>query len=121
MAIPILRVLTMKSKLGFGTYGQYTLTDMFALGRNAEMLSAYYHVSNINYNQEVLNKLKLTEVYQIEKPGTDKDNYKLVLEALYPGNYRRKYENTMGDKQKNMTRSSKNATKGYLMGKNRKG
>jgi len=67
--IPTLRILTAKSKLGFGKWKDYTVQELIDLRREIVLVSAYYKLTSINYVEEVLIKLKITEEYRIEKPS----------------------------------------------------
>ena len=118
MAIAIHRMLTLKSKLGFGNYGDYTVKRLLSLDRHLILVHAYYCISNINYVEEVLEQLKLTPTYQISKPGTDKQNFKLMIERQFPGAYRRKYIDEKSYLEKTLRRGSKLDSKSTLQYKN---
>lgn len=73
--IPTLRTLTKKSKLGFGKHKDYTVQQMLDLRLNLQLISAYYKLTSINYNQEILDELKIVGEYVIDKPSSDRDMY----------------------------------------------
>ena len=81
MAIPLLRILTLKSKIKVGKYADYTVQELLNLGRTKILLSIYYKITSINYNQEVLDLLQLTSEWQIDKPGANKEFYYEFLKA----------------------------------------
>lgn len=73
--IPILRILTRKSKLGFGKMKGYTVQEMLNLRKHLDLISAYYKLTSINFTEEILIELKITEDYRIKKPSSDIDEY----------------------------------------------
>ena len=75
MAIPTLRILTRKSFLSFGKYKDYRVQEMLDLRRNLDLISAYFKLTSINYQEDILIELKITKEYRIEKPGKDYDAY----------------------------------------------
>ena len=93
----------MRSKLGFGRYGEYPLSELMALNKYDVILGAYYGVTNVDFDFEVKFKLNMVEKHLIDKPGKDVDMYKLVLEELYSGIYNRTYRTKVSDRAKAMT------------------
>jgi hypothetical protein len=77
--IPTLRILTRKSKLGFGKYGDYTVQELLNLRMYLVLISPYYKLTSINYIEDVLIELKITEKYRIEKPSSNKEAYYIFL------------------------------------------
>ena len=73
--IPTLRTLTRKSKLGFGKWKDYTVQELLDLKKHVVLISPYYKLTSINYIEDVLIELKITEAYRINKPSSDKDEY----------------------------------------------
>ena len=73
--IATLRIMTRKSKLRFGKYHDYTVQEMLDLGRKRDLISAYYKLTSINYKEEILLELKITEKYRIQKPSSNTDMY----------------------------------------------
>jgi len=109
--IPTLRILTLKSKLKFGKYANLTIQKMFDLRRKRELISAYYKISSINYNAEILKQLNITQEWIISKPGIDKEIYIKFLNAK---GYKRR-DTTSSNKLK---KESGPLSKGKLMGIN---
>jgi hypothetical protein len=66
----IKRILTMKSKLGFGKYAELTVAQMFETKRECALISIYCNLSKIDYNEEILDKLFIEKGFRIAKPGT---------------------------------------------------
>ena len=120
MAIPLHRKLTLKSTLGFGKYGHYTMARLIELGRQPDILSAYFCISNIDFNDEMLGILNLTDEYRIEKPGTTKEALKAFLKKFHNRVYKHHYEAYKEDREINMIRESRGHTKGALQYKNQK-
>ena len=73
--IPTLRTLTRKSKLGFGTYGDLTVQRILDMYMPLALVTPYYTITNINYTEDILLELKITEEYRIEKPSSNRDEY----------------------------------------------
>jgi len=120
MAIPILRIMTLKSLLGSGKYKDYTIEKLIALGREEAILKAYFVITNVSFNQEVLDLLKLTEEYQITKPGSKWERFKPVLADLYPAQFKRLYHKTKSNLEKTMTKESQLKSKSALQYKNQR-
>tara|TARA_R110000796_G_scaffold243125_1_gene365550 strand:+ start:162 stop:509 length:348 start_codon:yes stop_codon:yes gene_type:complete len=73
--IPTLRTLTRKSKLGFGKWKDYTVQELLDLRKPLVLISPYYKLTSINYIEDVLIELKITEDYRIKKPSSNEDEY----------------------------------------------
>ena len=73
--IPTLRILTRKSKLGFGKWKDYTVQELLDLSKPLVLISPYYKLTSINYQEDILTELKITEQYRIEKPSANKEMY----------------------------------------------
>lgn len=73
-----LRVLTMKSKLGFGQYADYTIERIFINQKQDYLQWVYYYCSNISFCDEILEKLKIKD-WVIKKPGITATQMKVVL------------------------------------------
>lgn len=76
------RRLTMKSKIGYGPYADYTVERLMACGRLPLLRQYYYEVSNIDYNEEILEALNIFEDRRIPKPGTNKAFGKEVQNSI---------------------------------------
>lgn len=112
--IPTLRVLTKKSKLGFGAHKDLTVEFILENKKRIYLISPYFKLTSISYTEEVLNELGITEEYRITKPGSDKEMYHKFLrdkEMLGHGIKRQ----IGADKLRKFT---KPFSKGYLQSKN---
>ena len=110
--IPTLRTLTRKSKLGFGKWKDYTVQELLDLKKHKVLISPYFKITSINYIEEVLNELKITEKYRIKKPSSNKEMYYPFLNE----NGYNIIETGMGaDKLKKQTKAF---SKSYLQSKN---
>jgi len=86
---PTFRTMTRKSKMGFGKYKKKTVQEMLDLRRHLDLISAYYKLTSINYQEDILAELKITEEYRIEKPSANKEMYyKFLNENGYKSNSR---------------------------------
>ena len=80
--IPSKRILTYRSKLGFGKWSDYSVEQLLKLGKIAVLIPPYYKLSSITYTEEILIELGITEQYRIEKPSINKEMYsKFVSET----------------------------------------
>lgn len=66
-----LRVCTMKSKLGVGTYPNETIERIIGAQHFRELRRIYYNYANIDYTDDVKKAINLT--HPIPKPGTSKE------------------------------------------------
>jgi len=104
-----LRTLTLKSKLGFGKHKNKTVSELIALKKELELISAYFKLSKISFTQEVLDQINITNEYRITKPGKNKDFY---YKYLKENNYKRKTRTRNGANK--LMKESKSFSKGYL-------
>ena len=63
------RILTLKSKLGFGKYGKQTIADIINIGKNAYLRWVYFNYSNIDFMPDILDTIQIDVEYRLEKPG----------------------------------------------------
>lgn len=111
--IPTLRTLTRKSKLGFGKDKELTVQRMLDLRKNLSLISAYYKLTSINFTEDILTELKITEEYRIEKPSSNIDEY---YRFLNENGFKKKVRTREGaDKMKKET---KLPSRGYLQNLN---
>lgn len=93
MSLPLLRTLTLKSTLQFGKYREMTVQQVIDLHEINYLIWAYYNCSVINFTDEILEILKITE--KISKPGINPElGNKRIQERIkdMPLNIRRKFE-----------------------------
>jgi len=80
--IATLRTLTRKSKVGIG-YGRVkdmTVQEFFDFNKESYLVSCYFNYTSINFTEDILIDLKITEEYRILKPSMSEDVYNLFLE-----------------------------------------
>lgn len=65
-----LRKLAWKSTMKFGKHSLLSVQQVFSIDRTY-LLWVYYNCSNISFVDEVMQALRLTEEWQIAKPGVD--------------------------------------------------
>jgi len=75
MAIPLLRILTRKSLFKIGKNKDLTVQKMLDLRKQIQLISAYYNLTSINYQDDILKELRITDKWVIEKPGKDPKLY----------------------------------------------
>lgn len=71
MDIIRLRVLTRKSKIGWGKYANNTVGELIESKQFNELLWLYYHIQWLTYTDELLDELKIFKEFRIEKPGVN--------------------------------------------------
>lgn len=97
MSSILLRTLTRKSKLGFWNFTNDTVQDLIDRKKHQDLISAYYKLSKINFLDDILDELKLTTEWRIEKPGTNEELYYTFLEQ---SDYKKRLKNTGADRLK---------------------
>lgn len=109
--IPTLRTLTRKTKFRIGKDKDLTVQRMLDLGKNLNLVSAYYKLTSINYTEDILEELGIVGDFVIEKPSTDKILYlDFVME--------RGLARGRGYASDNLRKMSKPLSKGQLQSKN---
>ena len=83
----LLRTLTRKSKIKFGVHKDKTVQNMFDLNKQKDLISYYYKLTTINYVDDILDELKISSEWKIEKPGSNKELY---LKFLKEKDYKKK-------------------------------
>ena len=92
-----LRKLTRKSRLGFGyrDIKDITIQDIMIMNKHKELIKIYFGLGKINFTDDILDELGISEDMRIEKPGkiVDYDERDiLVAKALRVVKERRKEE-----------------------------
>ena len=108
--IATLRTLTRKSKMGFGKIKDCTVQELIDRNKKVELVAAYYKLSSINFTEDILDELKITEKYRIKKPSTNKTVYRMVL-SLYPDRVRNR-------ELEKLRKPYKGPTKGAMQSRN---
>ncbi len=92
-----LRKLTKKSRLGFGynSIKHITTQDILIMNKHKELIKIYFGLGKINFMDDILEELGISEDMRIEKPGKIEDYDKrdeLVKKALVTVKARKKEE-----------------------------
>ena len=92
-----LRKLTRKSRLGFGyrDIKHITIQDILIMNKHKELIKIYFGLGKINFVDDILDELGISEDMRIEKPGKIEDyeeRDKLVAKALVTVKARKKEE-----------------------------
>ena len=92
-----LRKLTRKSRLGFGyrDIKDITVQDIMIMNKHKELIKIYFGLGKINFTDDILDELGISEEMRIPKPGkiVDYDERDiLVAKALRVVKERRKEE-----------------------------
>lgn len=115
------RVLTKKSFVGFGFFKDRTIDSMIKSGKTLDVIAMYFNLSHISFHEDLLAEFKITPDWRINKPGTDRDKLSQFLEAVYPEEYRIRYDAFVGkvrQGQRNALRANLNATYSKLHNRN---
>ena len=67
--VVLLRKLTEKSTLKFGTYADVPIYNLLNLKRYSYLRWIYYNSSNITFLNSILEEIGITKEYYINKPG----------------------------------------------------
>ena len=76
-----LRILTRKSKLGFGPYANETIEMLLNRHMYPYLRKVYYTYEAISFQDDILDEIH-AEI-RIEKPGTNKEAIEIVSEKLF--------------------------------------
>ena len=92
-----LRKLTRKSRLGFGyrDIKHITIQDILIMNKHKELIKIYFGLGKINFTDDILEELGISEDMRIEKPGKIEDYEKrdaVVTKALKVVKERKKEE-----------------------------
>ena len=92
-----LRKLTRKSRLGFGyrDIKDITIQDIMIMNKHKELIKIYFGLGKINFTDDILDELGISEEMRIQKPGKISDYDErdiLVAKALKVVKERRKEE-----------------------------
>ena len=92
-----LRKLTRKSRLGFGyrDIKHITIQDILIMNKHKELIKIYFGLGKINFTDDILDELGISEDMRIEKPGKIEDYEKrdaVVAKALKVVKERKKEE-----------------------------
>ena len=110
-----LRTLTRKSKVGFGKHSELTVQRMLDLYRHKDLIYYYFNYEKINFTEDVLDELKVTKEYRINKPLKSYSMYKKFNENSY---YNKRVKRTNSESDKLM-RTKELSSKESLMRFNR--
>lgn len=71
----LLRTMTMRSKIRFGSYPDLCVQELIQLKKYKELISMYYQLDKINFDDEVKEYLGIKFERVIEKPGKNPEMY----------------------------------------------
>lgn len=108
------RVLTRKSKLGFGKFKDETVEHILDRKSFKTLISPYYKLTSVDFTKDILDELEIVGEWVIEKPGSDRDKY---VEFLKDHGYVRKRTRDSSNNLKKEQRYSKRYLQGVNHGK----
>ena len=77
-AVTKLRILTKKSKMGFGKFSDMTVSDVL-IAKKDYIPFVYYNIAPVSFSDDIIDELKMT---RIPKPGTNKDVWYAYKKAV---------------------------------------
>ncbi len=82
------RTLTRKSKLKDGSkWKDYTVQELLDLRKNQRLVKAYFTISTINFMDDILDELKITEEFRMNKPDSSLEKYLDFIDKSYYYNF----------------------------------
>ena len=79
----ILRKMSRKSVFDFGKHKDKSVQQLFDLLNIRYLRWIYFNMSGITFFDDILDQLKITEEYRIEKPGKNPEMYDYINNKLY--------------------------------------
>ena len=77
--------MTEKSIVGFGRFTDQTIGQLIIrTDKIIDVIHMYFGLSHISFHDDLLNKLKITSEWRIQKPGVNKEIGAEFLEKIYP-------------------------------------
>lgn len=95
------RVLTLKSKLGFGKYENLSIEDVIKLSKNAYLRWVYFNYANIDFIPEILDTIQIPIEYRLKKPSKNPEFLNIVNEKAVE-KYKFVFNETEEAKEKRM-------------------
>lgn len=77
------RRLTLKSGINFGNHADYTVEELIKRGKHIALIDFYFNLSHITFFDDVLDILKITPEWRIQKPGIDKEKGHEFKHSVY--------------------------------------
>ena len=111
--IPTLRIMTRKSKLKFGKWAEMTVQQMLDLNKGYKLVAYYYCYSSVNYIENVLTELRITNEFRIPKPSKD-----IVMYRKFQKTGRVFIPVERGGGSDKLRKETKKLSKAYLQWKN---
>jgi ABC-type xylose transport system substrate-binding protein len=102
------RILTLKSKLGFGKYENITIDDIIKLQKDDYLRWVYYNYEFIDFMPEILDSIKISNEFRLVKPSK---NPEMLVEINSTINKTRKFVYLDNDDAKEKRRKIKNTFK----------
>ena len=83
MSSILLRILAKKSTFNFGKYKDCTVEQFIGMKKQIDLISMYFKLSTISFNEEILLELGITDDYRIKKPGTNVEKHNEFILKFY--------------------------------------
>jgi len=86
------RKMTRKSMIGFGSYKEQTVERMLKQ-RPFDLCKMYFKLSQITFFDDILDELKITAEWRIEKPGRQDEKYLEFMTSVFPEELKKRIHN----------------------------
>jgi hypothetical protein len=81
--VVLLRKLSRKSTLKFGKYSEFTVQDVINLTKHKYLRWIYFNCSNINFMDDILHEINITEKFRIDKPSKNPELYNELNQHIF--------------------------------------
>jgi hypothetical protein len=82
MDVPLLRTLTLKSRIGFGQFRDLTVSEIIDLAMLPYLRWLYFNMEGLTFTNEILINIKIDQDFRIEKPGRKPELHEKLMAIL---------------------------------------
>lgn len=79
----LLRILTLKSSLGFGMYADMTIQQLIDFKKKDYLRWVYFNVEGVSFIEDILIDIHISKRYRIVKPGKNPKLHDRLQKILY--------------------------------------
>ena len=92
MDIPILRILSRKSTLGFGKYGDLSIQQLLDLRKGQYIRWVYYNFEGITFQDDILKEASIFDNDKISKPGRNPEVCDIITKKKWSSLLKRDFD-----------------------------
>jgi len=81
--VVLLRKLAEKSKINFGKYKDLTIREILNLNHPNYIRWIYFNMSGLSFVDDILEEVKVPEIYRIKKPGKNKELFEKLEGEIF--------------------------------------